>query len=209
MLSPTRIYDPASGRFVQNEPLFSRKPFAHYLYAAQNPISLVDPFGLANCPVLCDPTPPKELQDEPSGPVIKAWEPNTLESLEIAIRRAWEKYVEGYWLQRWSSPSAEAGARLREEHKQYLIDRTPQATQVIFGSIEIATGVATGNPFLVVHGIDVAGTGIVGWDQGRPLESQTAQLVDWGMSLYGASEQNKFLGKLAVEGILPAAAPSI
>src|SRR5579863_8578369 len=37
LLSPTRLYDPLTGRFLQNEPLLKRRPFSHYLYAAQNP----------------------------------------------------------------------------------------------------------------------------------------------------------------------------
>lgn len=46
LLSPTRLYDPATGRFLQNEPLLSRRTLAQYLYANQNPVSFVDPLGL-------------------------------------------------------------------------------------------------------------------------------------------------------------------
>ena len=44
-LSPTRIYDPVTGRFLQNEPILRRRPFAHYVYSANNPIVIVDPSG--------------------------------------------------------------------------------------------------------------------------------------------------------------------
>ena len=45
MLSPARIYDPATGRFFQNERLLGRRPSAQYLYAAQSPIGFADPLG--------------------------------------------------------------------------------------------------------------------------------------------------------------------
>jgi RHS repeat-associated protein len=45
-LTPTRIYDPVTGRFLQNEPILRRRPFAHYLYALQNPVTVVDPMGM-------------------------------------------------------------------------------------------------------------------------------------------------------------------
>jgi hypothetical protein len=70
LLSPTRIYDPVTGRFLQNEILVSRRPFAHYQYAEQNPLSFTDPLGLANCGAtaqICSNTPPKDFQDQPSG----------------------------------------------------------------------------------------------------------------------------------------------
>lgn len=37
------------GRFLQNEPLLSRKHFTQYLYAGQNPVDRADPLGLACC----------------------------------------------------------------------------------------------------------------------------------------------------------------
>jgi RHS repeat-associated protein len=46
LLSPTRLYDPVTGRFLQNEPLLKRRVFQHYLYVSQNPLLLVDPSGL-------------------------------------------------------------------------------------------------------------------------------------------------------------------
>jgi RHS repeat-associated protein len=46
LLSPTRLYDPVTGRFIQNEPLLRRRPLSNYLYVAQNPVRLVDPLGL-------------------------------------------------------------------------------------------------------------------------------------------------------------------
>jgi hypothetical protein len=59
-----------TGRFLQNEPLLNRRPFSHYLYANQNPISFVDPFGLANCPAepqLCSNIPQTGFQSDPSN----------------------------------------------------------------------------------------------------------------------------------------------
>lgn len=44
-LSDTRVQEPATGRFLQNEPLLSKRPASHYLYSAQNPMSFVDPTG--------------------------------------------------------------------------------------------------------------------------------------------------------------------
>ncbi len=46
LLSPTRIYDPATGRFIQIEMLPARRPQSHFLYADQNPMNLLDPLGL-------------------------------------------------------------------------------------------------------------------------------------------------------------------
>ena len=54
LLSPVRIYDPVIGRFLQNEPVLDRRPFAHFLYALQNPVSLVDPIGLQECDNSCE-----------------------------------------------------------------------------------------------------------------------------------------------------------
>jgi len=50
LLSPTRIYDPVTGRFFQNEPLMARRLLAQYLYARQNPCTFVDPSGLFDPP---------------------------------------------------------------------------------------------------------------------------------------------------------------
>lgn len=52
LLSPTRLYDPVTGRFIQNEPLFRRRPSSHYLYGNQNPVGMVDPLGLEGCTIL-------------------------------------------------------------------------------------------------------------------------------------------------------------
>ncbi len=43
--TPTRLYDPHIGRFLQNEPTLGGRPTNHYLYCAQNPLSTVDPSG--------------------------------------------------------------------------------------------------------------------------------------------------------------------
>lgn len=45
-LSPTRIYDPVTARFIQNEPLLRRRPMEHFLYGSNNPARYVDPSGL-------------------------------------------------------------------------------------------------------------------------------------------------------------------
>lgn len=41
-----RMYDPLIGRFTQTDPIMGRRPFAHYAYAANNPVSMIDPMGL-------------------------------------------------------------------------------------------------------------------------------------------------------------------
>jgi RHS repeat-associated protein len=46
LLSPTRIYDPIIGRFLQNEPNQFLRPIAHYLYCRNRPTRKVDPTGL-------------------------------------------------------------------------------------------------------------------------------------------------------------------
>jgi YD repeat-containing protein len=46
LVSPTREVEPPTGRFLQNEPLLARRPFAHYLYANQNPVNILDPLGM-------------------------------------------------------------------------------------------------------------------------------------------------------------------
>jgi RHS repeat-associated protein len=46
LLSPTRIYDPAIGRFLQNDLKLDNRPAKQYLYCLQNPVAFVDPEGL-------------------------------------------------------------------------------------------------------------------------------------------------------------------
>jgi RHS repeat-associated protein len=58
LLSATRIYDPVTGRFLQNEPLLDTRTLFHYLYVDQNPVSLVDPLGLQGKVVVSDPNHP-------------------------------------------------------------------------------------------------------------------------------------------------------
>lgn len=41
-----RMYDPRIGRFTQMEPLTWNRPFSHYTYAGNNPVSASDPTGL-------------------------------------------------------------------------------------------------------------------------------------------------------------------
>ena len=74
LLSPTRIYDPVTGRFLQNERILKNRPRTHFLYAVQNPISIVDPLGLQEVPSSYDwqseltQNPPSQLQlVDPSG----------------------------------------------------------------------------------------------------------------------------------------------
>lgn len=73
LLSPTRIYDPVTGRFLQNEPLLGTRPMTHYLYSNQNPVRFVDPLGLtcgdadSTAPQACKVAPPKESLTDPSG----------------------------------------------------------------------------------------------------------------------------------------------
>jgi RHS repeat-associated protein len=42
-----RQYDPRIGRFTQTDPVRGNRPFEHYAYAGNNPVSMVDPMGLA------------------------------------------------------------------------------------------------------------------------------------------------------------------
>src|SRR5688572_11252381 len=43
-----RMYDPRTGRFTQMDPVLGNRPHEHYRYAANNPVSMTDPFG--TCP---------------------------------------------------------------------------------------------------------------------------------------------------------------
>jgi RHS repeat-associated protein len=75
LLSPFRLYDPTDGRFVQNEPLLGRRAFSQFLYARQNPPSLIDPWGLQEAGCECPPT----AEDSPAPDslsefqVLKDW----------------------------------------------------------------------------------------------------------------------------------------
>jgi hypothetical protein len=40
-----RMYDPRIGRILQSDPIFERRPSKHYLYASNNPVSRIDPWG--------------------------------------------------------------------------------------------------------------------------------------------------------------------
>ncbi len=40
-----RMYDPRTGRFTQNDPIAGNRPWDHYLYASNNPVSRIDPMG--------------------------------------------------------------------------------------------------------------------------------------------------------------------
>lgn len=40
-----RAYDPMLGRFTQTDPIVGNRPSEHYAYAANNPVSMVDPMG--------------------------------------------------------------------------------------------------------------------------------------------------------------------
>jgi hypothetical protein len=51
LLSPTRIYDPVTGRFLQNEPVLSRRTRTQYLFVANNPLAFVDPIGMGDVSV--------------------------------------------------------------------------------------------------------------------------------------------------------------
>ena len=63
-LSPTRIYDPVTGRFLQNEPVvairrrgkvrsMANRVACHYTYVLDNPIAFLDPIGLDTSPTEC------------------------------------------------------------------------------------------------------------------------------------------------------------
>jgi RHS repeat-associated protein len=62
-----RYYSPAFGRFISEDPLaFAGSGPNFYAYVGNNPISLVDPLGLAtNC-----------VTNTPLGPVCQDWDPN-------------------------------------------------------------------------------------------------------------------------------------
>jgi RHS repeat-associated protein len=42
-----RMYDPNDGRFTQTDPILGNRASMHYVYGANNPLRMVDPFGLA------------------------------------------------------------------------------------------------------------------------------------------------------------------
>jgi RHS repeat-associated protein len=46
LLSPTRLYDPDTGRFFQNDQYLLNRTVKHYTYCSQNPANLFDPLGL-------------------------------------------------------------------------------------------------------------------------------------------------------------------
>ena len=71
LLSPMRLYDPVTGRFIQNERILRRRPTSHYLYATQNPVIKVDPTGLYNSPI-------NEYMDGGGGggPAVQITSPN-------------------------------------------------------------------------------------------------------------------------------------
>ena len=53
-----RDYWPDGGRYIQSDPIGLRAGKDTYLYAAANPLRLMDYHGLSACPVSNDPTPP-------------------------------------------------------------------------------------------------------------------------------------------------------
>ena len=50
-----RSYDPRTGRFIQRDPLLENRTKKHYVYAANEPISKVDPLGLDEFRIEKDP----------------------------------------------------------------------------------------------------------------------------------------------------------
>jgi hypothetical protein len=64
LVSPTRLYDPVDGRFIQIEPIAGRRSRVHYLFARQNPLRTVDPTGLQD---ECG-CPPGSNRNLPPGP---------------------------------------------------------------------------------------------------------------------------------------------
>jgi len=45
-----RNYDPRTGRFTQTDPIVGRRATSHYAYAANNPVSMIDPMGTQERP---------------------------------------------------------------------------------------------------------------------------------------------------------------
>jgi RHS repeat-associated protein len=63
-----RDYDPASGRYVESDPIgLAGASYSTYSYASGNPNSFVDPYGLEAVPSLPSPSPPPR----PPAPVIQ------------------------------------------------------------------------------------------------------------------------------------------
>ncbi|HEX7761124.1 MAG TPA: RHS repeat-associated core domain-containing protein, partial [Caulobacteraceae bacterium] len=54
-----RVYDPATGRFLQTDPVGYDDDLNMYVYTGGDPVNDADPSGLSACPVgvSCDPTP--------------------------------------------------------------------------------------------------------------------------------------------------------
>jgi RHS repeat-associated protein len=52
LFARNRMLDPRTGRFTQTDPLRANRPFKHYIYGGNNPVSLTDPMGLQEGPPL-------------------------------------------------------------------------------------------------------------------------------------------------------------
>lgn len=100
--------DRGVGRFCQNEPLLPLRPYSHYLYANQNPMTFVDPMGLAPCggaeqklgTELCQVTPQKDFQSQPSGMSESLRRRLTAQEEQLHGPASVGKYSKDYWLER-------------------------------------------------------------------------------------------------------------
>lgn len=95
ILTPTRILDPLTGRFLQNEGLLERRPSSHYLYVEQNPINGVDPTGFQTCPI-AEPSDelsgdcalPQDGEFDDDGPAVGIRKPAADDEASNAVRNA-------------------------------------------------------------------------------------------------------------------------
>ena len=73
-----RMYDPRTGRFTQTDPIAGNRPWDHYLYASNNPVSRIDPMGTQ------DLDPVKLAKQYNEHPVVVA-EAKRVEALKLAL----------------------------------------------------------------------------------------------------------------------------
>ena len=84
LLSPRRVYDPATGRFLQNEWIPQLRSTSQYQYCSQNPTQTMDPFGLQDVPP--PPGTSKIPQGSPRWNQLQPAIDNARQQVDAAIR---------------------------------------------------------------------------------------------------------------------------
>jgi RHS repeat-associated protein len=93
-----RDYDPATGRYIQADPIGLSGGSNVFLYAAGNPINLTDPIGLvplSEWPTYIPKVGPKEV---PGGPWTPATGPNDKPGKFFGPPRRGKPRLECYWM---------------------------------------------------------------------------------------------------------------